>query len=219
MRPYLCDAKAIINSCLIKRYKGCHNSGKHQRDNALVFDPESELLTLSIGAKLIMKFSNNSESKTEVVSMEDGSVLVTNRRAQDFWMYNVEQDAGSEAPSVSYTFTFRHVDPHFINSTVIVGDSNTRFMSFGEGRGKFGVWLTCKRIETFCIEDIPNPVEIGPYRNIVLHVGVNNIKRRDRRSNISLANKLDNKCKYIPLQNLLELAFTHKARLVELPSE
>ena len=179
VRPHLSDAKAIINSCLIKRYKGCHNSGKHQRDNALVFDPESESLTLSIGAKLIMKFSNNSESKTEEVSMEDGSVLVTSRQAQDFWMYNVEQDAASEAPSVSYTLTFRHVAPHFINSTVIVGDSNTRFMSFGEGRGKFGVWLPGKRIEAFCIEDIPNPVEIGPYRNIVLHVGVNNIKRCD----------------------------------------
>ena len=144
-----------------------------------------------------MKFSNNSESKTEEVSMEDGSVLVTSRRAQDFWMYNVEQDAGSEAPSVSYTLTFRHVAPHFINSTVIVGDSNTRFMSFGEGRDKFGAWLPGKRIEAFCIEDIPNPVEIGPYRNIVLHVGVSNIKRRDRRSNISLANELDNKCKDI----------------------
>ena len=197
VRPHLSDAKAIINSCLIKRYKGCHNSGKHQRDNALVFDPESESLTLSIGAKLIMKFSNNSESKTEEISMEDGSVLVTSRRAQDFWMYNVEQDTGSEAPSVSYTLTFRHVAPHFINSTVIVGDSNTRFMSFGEGSGKFGAWLPSKRIEAFCIEDIPNPVEIGPYRNIVLHVGVNNNKRRDRRSNISLANELDNKCKDI----------------------
>ena len=112
-------------------------------------------------------------------------------------MYNVEQDAGSEAPSVSYTLTFRHVAPHIINSTVIIGNSNTRFMSFGEGRGKFGAWLPGKRIEAFCIEDIPNPVEIGPYRNIVLHVGVNNIKRRDRRSNISLANEFDNKCKDI----------------------
>ena len=37
IRPHLRDAKAIINSCLIKRYKGCYNSGKHQRDNALVF--------------------------------------------------------------------------------------------------------------------------------------------------------------------------------------
>ena len=129
--------------------------------------------------------------------MDDGSVLVTTRRAQDFWTYNVEKDAGIETSNVSYTLTFRHVAPHFINSTVIIGDSNTRFMSFGEGRGRFGVWLPGKRLEAFCIEDIPNPVEIGPYRNIVLHVGVNNIKRRDRRSNTSLANELDNKCKEI----------------------
>ena len=56
-----------------------------------------------------MKFTNNSGSKKEEATMEDGSVLVTNRRAQDFWMYNVEKDAGSEAPNVSYTLTFRHV--------------------------------------------------------------------------------------------------------------
>ena len=62
----------------------------------LVFDPESESLTLSIGAKLTMKFSNNSGSKTEEVPMEDGSVLVTSRRAQDFWMYNVEQNAAAK---------------------------------------------------------------------------------------------------------------------------
>ena len=93
-------------------------------------------------------------------------------------------------------------------------------MSFGEGRGKFDVWLPGKLIEAFCIEDVPNPMVIGPYRNIVLHVGVNNIKRRDRRSNTSLANELDNKCKEIlelhtlPLQNLPELAFTHKVELL-----
>ena len=96
VRPHFSDAKAVINSCLIKRFKGCHNSGKHQRDNALVFDPESESLTLSIGAKLTMKFSKNSGSKTEEVPMEDGSVLVTSRRAQDFWIYNVEQNAAAK---------------------------------------------------------------------------------------------------------------------------
>ena len=195
LRSYLSNTKAKINSCLIKRFKGGYNSGKNQRDNALVFDPDSESVTLSIGAKLLLKFRNNSGSKNEEVIMDDGSVLVTTRRAQDFWTYNVEKDAGSETSNVSYTLTFRHVAPHFINSTVIIGDSNTRFMSFGEGRGKFGVWLPGKRLEAFCIEDIPNPVEIAPYRNIVLHVGVNNIKHRDRRSNTSLANELDNKCK------------------------
>ena len=84
LRPYLSNTKAKINSCLIKRFKGGYNSGKNQRDNALVFDPESESVTLSIGAKLLLKFSNNSGSKNEEVIMDDGSVLVTTRRAQDF---------------------------------------------------------------------------------------------------------------------------------------
>ena len=84
LRPYLSNTKAKINSCLIKRFKGGYNSWKNQRDNTLVFDPESESVTLSIGTKLLLKFSNNSGSKKEEVIMDDGSVLVTTRRAQDF---------------------------------------------------------------------------------------------------------------------------------------
>ena len=70
-------------------------------------------------------------------------------------------------------------------------------MKFGEGKGTLGVWMPGKRVEAFHIEDIPDPLTIGPYRNFVIHTGVNNIKRRDRRSNCSLVNEMENKCKNI----------------------
>jgi hypothetical protein len=54
-----------------------------------------------------------------------------------------------------------------------------------------------KRIEAFTIGEIPEPEDIGPYRNIVLHTGVNDIKHRNRRSNHSLGNELHYKCKRI----------------------
>ena len=54
-----------------------------------------------------------------------------------------------------------------------------------------------ERIEAIHIEDIPEPAEIGPYRNIVIHTGINNIKDRNRRSNRGLGNILEDKCKSI----------------------
>ena len=90
--------------------------------------------------------------------------------------------------------TFQNVAPYFISSTALIGDSNTRVMRYGEGKGTFGVWIPGKRVEAFHIEDIPEPLKIGPYRNFIIHTGVNNIKRRDRRSNISLVNEMESKC-------------------------
>ena len=66
-------------------------------------------------------------------------------------------------------------------------------MRFGEGKGTFGVWMPGKRVEAFHMEDIPEPLKIGPYRNFIIHTGVNNIKRRDRHSNISLVNEMESK--------------------------
>lgn len=81
-----------------------------------------------------------------------------------------------------------------MNSIAIIGDSNTRHLKFGVDRGTFGIWMPGRRSEALHIEEIPDPVEIGPYRNIVLHTGINNIKTESRKSNRSLVNDLENKC-------------------------
>ena len=81
-----------------------------------------------------------------------------------------------------------------MNSTVIVGDSNTKHLKFGSGQGTFGKWMPGRRVEALHIEEIPDPANIGPYRNIVIHTGVNNIKSQTRKSNKTLLNELEMKC-------------------------
>ena len=54
-----------------------------------------------------------------------------------------------------------------------------------------------KGIEANHIEDIPDPSDIGPYRNVIIHTGINNIKIRNRRSNKSLIDHLELKCRRI----------------------
>ena len=52
-----------------------------------------------------------------------------------------------------------------------MGDSNTRLLHFGDGKGTFVKWMSGNRLEAFHIEDIPDPVKIGPYSNVIIHTG------------------------------------------------
>ena len=155
-------------------------------------DPESEIITVSIGCKRPMKFVNNTSTVTEELSLADSSVLITSRYAQDFWIHSIEPD--SEISEDRYSFTFRHLSPGFANSTVLIGDSNTRHLKFGAKLGTFGHRMHGKTISALHIEEIPEPQNIGPYRKIVIHTGINNVKQQSRKSNRSLINELEVKC-------------------------
>ena len=120
--------------------------------------------------------------------LDSHSVLVTSRRAQDFWKHSIK--IIDEQCEERFNFTFRYIAPHFLNSTLIIGELNTRILHFGEGKGKFGKWMPGECIEAIHIEDIPEPSKIGPYRNVVIHTGINNIKNRNSISCQGLGNIL-----------------------------
>ena len=193
IKPKLSVPESVLNSCLITRYKSGSDFIPLHRDDEPLFNPESEIVTVSIGANRTMEFVYNQGKKSEEVILEDKSMLITSRKAQNFWQHGIKKS--DVECGVRYSFTFRHISPHFLNSTIIVGDSNTKFLKFGEEKGMFGRWMPGKRVEALHVEDIPDPINIGPYRNIVLHVGINNIKNRNRLSYKTLGNMPETKCK------------------------
>ena len=195
MRPHLTNPSSWINSCLVNRYKNGNNHIPAHRDDEAFIDPDSEIITVSIGQKRTMKFSDNKCNITKELSLANNSVLISNRFAQDFWLHGIDED--DTVDEMRYSFTFRHLSPHFVNSTVVIGDSNTRSLQFGRGLGTFGSWMPGKQIPAMHIEEIPGPLKIGPYRNIVIHTGINNIKTQNRKSNKTLVNELESKCSEI----------------------
>ena len=195
VRAHCSQPDAPLNSCLITRYKSGTDHIPPHRDDEPVFDPQSEILTVSIGAQREMKFTSTTGSSSQTLSLDNNSILVSSRYAQDFWTHGIEKCDGPCEERIS--FTFRNISPHFLNSTVIIGDSNTRLLQFGDGKGKFGKWMPGERMEATHIEDIPDPLKIGPFRNIVLHTGINNIKNRNSRSIHELGNIYEQKCKAI----------------------
>ncbi len=81
--------------------------------------------------------------------------------------------------SIRYSLTFRHVSARFLRSTLVVGDSNTRHLKFGEGLGTFGQLIPGKRSESIHIKDI-DPSKCVGYKNIFIHCGVNDLKAHSR---------------------------------------
>ena len=195
VKPLLSDHAYNLNSCLVTRYKTGSDFIPPHRDDEPVFNPDSEIVTVSIGSCRTMKFVDNSGKSLQELKLEDKSVLISSRKSQNFWQHSIEKT--NETCGVRYSFTFRHIAPHFLNSTIIIGDSNTKFLQFGDDKGKFGKWMPGKRIESLHVENIPDPVDIGPYRNIVIHTGINNIKTRNRQSIRSLSNILESTCRSI----------------------
>ena len=182
------------NSCLITRYNSGASHIPMHRDDEAVIDPESHILTVSLGASRTMTFMNNNESQVDTVCLEDCSLLVTSRFAQDFWKHGILPESEDD-PSQRFSFTFRHIAPHFINSTILLGDSNTAKVSFGTGQGTLGAWVPGKRVKVGHIEALPDAKDIGPFRNIVIHTGINSLNsRHQQRSDAFLIHTLEKKC-------------------------
>ena len=209
VRPCLSEEKAWINSCLITRYKSNSDHIPLHRDDELYIDPESEIISVSVGADRSLKFVDNAESREEILNVSDCSAYVMSRYSQDFWRHGIDAVAATPESGdpvqtepilntedqVRYSFTFRHIAPFFRNSTVVIGDSNTQNFEFGYQRGKFGRWMPGKRVKAAKVEHIPQPSEIGPFRNVVIHTGINNLT--DKASPHKVINTLKKKCESI----------------------
>lgn len=187
-----------LNSCLVTRYKTSANHIPLHRDDEPVIDPESLIITASLGASRTMSFENNDQSQQETLTLEDGSMLSCSRFSQDFWKHGIIPESQPSDEGERISLTFRNISPHYINSTIILGDSNTTHIRFGSTAGTLGAWMPGKRVKAGHIEALPAATEIGPYRNIIIHTGINSISNPShRKSDNYLLHFLENRCKEI----------------------
>ena len=96
--------------------------------------------------------------------------------SQYYWTHKI--DKGSIDPNrVRYSLTLRTVGKYH-NSVLIIGDSNTRHVYFYGKPGKrtvLGKEITGKRYPAYHVDKIDATQCIG-YRNIIYHVGINDLK-------------------------------------------
>ena len=157
--------KTTINSCLITRYKSGNNCCPPHSDNESYIAPWSEIATLSIGCERTMRFTDINEIADPVeIRLSDNSLISFSRSSQEQLKHEITP---SDSKTCRYSLTFRQIAPHYSNSTLIIGDSNTENLKFGSGRKTFGVWMPGGRVRASKVGAIPTPESISvPYNYI-----------------------------------------------------
>lgn len=167
--------KFTANSCLVNKFEGPESTLGEHSDDEYTINPESDIFTISIGvARKITYRDLHSGQEIEHIVNPD-SLYIMSRASQNFYSHRIDGDS-SAAKGIRYSLTFRDVSKRFLNSSIIIGDSNIRHLYFGEGKGKFGYNMPGDKKNAMRINEI-NPQDCVGYKNIFVHCGVNDVKQ------------------------------------------
>ena len=163
-------------SVMVTRYNNQDNYCPSHSDNEWAIGPNSNILTTSFGDLRDIEFEKiGNPGKKVTLPLPPNSLLSFSRASQEHWRHAIPKSTTPKEPR--YSLTVRFNSPYNINSTLIIGDSNTKYINFGEGPNCLGKWVPGERIQASRINDIPVPENITPHRNIIIHTGVNDINR------------------------------------------
>ena len=169
------EGKPQLNQCLINRYEGPNSSINQHSDNEKCIARNSNIFTISIGQSRTVDFTNCITGENSSLRVDSGSMYSMTRLSQEFYEHRVDPD--EEATDVRYSLTFRSVSWRNHNSTILIGDSNTTKIKFGDTKGTLGKSMPGEHVVSYTIDEI-NPFDCAAYNNIILHCGVNNIKSK-----------------------------------------
>ena len=137
----------------------------------------SNIFTVTIGHALPIVFRNKVTQEDSTLEPAEGSLYAMSMESQHHWSHRI--DMADLIDASRYSITFRSVGKNYKNSTIIIGDSNTKHLKFSTGQhremGTFGYNMPGERVETFHISQIDERKCLG-YRNIVIHCGINDIR-------------------------------------------
>ena len=166
-----------LNQVIINKYEGNTSYLPEHSDNESTIRPQSKIFTISIGSERTVLFRDKCSETENELTVPNGSLYVMAQESQNYWTHRIDKEESAE--DTRYSITFRCVGANFKNSTLILGDSNTKYLKFGTGvqgeKGTFGYHLPGNRMETYHIRDI-DPRKCLGYQNVLLHCGINDIR-------------------------------------------
>ena len=137
---------------------------------------ESKIVTISFGASRKVVFEAKHDKTESPVELEvrSNSVYVMSRASQNWYKHGVPQPE-SEDTEHRFSITLRSLKKQFKRSVLLIGDSNSKEVNFGEGSGKVGKSYPGKRLKAAKVKDIDPQKCIG-YSNIFIMCGTNDLR-------------------------------------------
>ena len=163
-----------INQCLVNCYKGNSSKLPEHSDDELCIDPESSIYCVSLGQDRTMLFRDKFSDHITPLVTKGRSLYAMTRSSQTYYTHRIDEEPDT---TLRYSITLRTVGQHFRKSTIIIGDSNSKYLKFGEGVGTFGKGQPGKRVKAAVVSDI-NPNDCAAYANVVIMVGTNNMRQK-----------------------------------------
>ena len=164
---------ANINQVLVNKLDGPDSYLPTHSDDEHSIAPGSAIYTISLGSSSKIKLTNMHTGEQRILSVRNRSLYVMSRKSQVLWSHGIEKCA--DFLGVRYSITMRTVGNRFYRSTIVQGDSNTKHLKFGQGKGTFGFNMPGEAVYTPVIANIDPWACVG-YKNIIIHCGVNDIK-------------------------------------------
>ena len=174
------------NSVEISKYTG-HLATTNVDNNELYTIPQLHIFTINIGDSCDIIFTDKISGTETNHSVSDNSLCVITQISKDFYTQKFSKTSSTN-DSVYFSITFRCVDRSCLRSTCLIGDSNTRPVYFNNDDSKrsvMGKSIYGKRVYAPLISDVDYKTCMG-FKNVILHVGINELKNRNRSDTISL---------------------------------
>ena len=162
-----------LNSCKVLKFDENSSLSMHSENDSSI-NPESNIFTLSLGSPRTLMFRDKLSGLESTHVVNPISLYIMSRNSQNFFTHCIRKDSLNNG--TNYSLIFKCVSHNFKNSTCIIGDSNTKGIKFGVGKGTVGERYPGKQVYSPVIENI-DPVICASYHNIVLSLGVNDIRQ------------------------------------------
>ena len=188
--------KTSLNSVLINHFEATEDEDSPQSFIALHSDDEpviladSSIVTLSVGGKRTLSFQQIHQDGDEVENLEvaNNSVYTMTRKSQGWFRHGILPSPVQTAER--FSLTLRSVSEKFRRSLVILGDSNTKEIKFGEGPGRVGESYPGKRVKAAKVSNIDVNECVG-YSNIFLCCGTNDLREQYVKSSADIHNTVN----------------------------
>ena len=164
----------VITQVLINQYEGQDSFLPFHSDDEKMISPNSSIYTFSLGNPCTLTFKHLISGEEKPLNANNNSLYVMSRTSQRFWCHGIEKS--TELNGTRYSITMRTVANRYMKSSVIVGDSNTKFLRFGKGKETFGYNMPGEAIYAPTLDMIEPSKCIG-YNNVFLHCGINDVRQ------------------------------------------
>ena len=168
----------LPNSALYNEYNGPEAYLADHEDNEKCLDPDSNIYTFTMEDIMEILFTSSVEDgKTFKLSPKHGSLYVMSVASQALWRHQIKKCVNFLGRR--RVITLRTVAERFRKSTIVLGDSNTKYINFENDtstRGRnFGYAIPGVRVSAPKVDQI-DPLACAGYSNVLIHCGLNDLK-------------------------------------------